>query len=41
MVRTTIRTGQLAFADASEEETELPDELIRAILEARKERSRD
>ncbi len=40
-LRTTIRAGQLAFADASEEETELPDELIRAILEARKERSRD
>ena len=35
-LRTTIRAGQLAFAEGSDEGTELPEELIRAILEARK-----
>jgi anti-sigma factor RsiW len=35
-LRTAIRAGQLAFADSCDEDTQLPEELIRAILEARK-----
>ena len=40
-LRTTIRAGKEAFADDSEEQPELPEQLIRAILAARKETTRD
>ena len=35
-LRTAIRAGQLALIDTCDAETEPPEELIRAILEARK-----